>query len=211
MEILKKQTLENPFIQRSDIICVIGRRGSGKTTLVKKFLLPRLQPFIIYDSIGEYADIENCSLAKTRADFFDLLESQSNIRIMPETISLNDLCFVLDTAVVNYTVFIDEFHLFFEHHMTFAAETPYFKKLILLGRHKGIGLVISTQRPTDIPKYVLSQATLIYTFHVYHKQDITFLANVVNDAKITNTLNIYEFYEIRLDTPISITRKKLKI
>lgn len=198
--------------KRSDVVCVIGRRGSGKTTVVKNLLLPEYQPFIIYDSIGEYADVENTSLAESENDLFDLLEARSNIRVDPNSkISLDRICYVLNTAIWNYSLFVDEFHLVFEHHMTFAADNPEFKKLILLGRHRGHSVIISTQRPTDIPKYVLSQATVLYCFHVYHKQDVAFLANVINDSRITNTLDVYEFYEIRLDTPITMTRKKLKL
>lgn len=200
-------------VQPSNVICVIGRRGSGKTTLVKYYLLPRLQPFIIYDSIGEYSDIENCSLVESESDLFDLLEARANIRIVPGTGGgdLEKICYILQKGVQNYHLFVDEFHVLYDHHMTFAADNPNFKKLVLLGRHKGLGVIISTQRPTDIPKYVLSQATVVYCFHVYHKQDVTFLSNIVNEAAITSTLNTYEFFEIQLGTPFSITRKKLKI
>lgn len=210
--IFQEQIPQSPQ-KRSDIVCVIGRRGSGKTTIVRYLLLPAYQPFIIYDSIGEYADVPDVSFAESENDFFDLLESRSNIRIEPTSsrIDLDRICYILNTAVWNYSLFVDEFHLVFEHHMTFAADTPEFKKLVLLGRHKGHSVIISTQRPTDIPKYVLSQATILYCFHVYHKQDVQFLSNVINDSRITNTLGVYEFYEIRLDTPITMTKKKLKI
>lgn len=205
---LKNQEIQT--YQKSDIICVIGRRGSGKTTLVIRLLLPLYQPFIIYDSIGEYADVQNCASADSLSDFFDLLESRDNIRITPESkIPFDMVCNIIDSGVINYTLIVDEFHLIYEHHMSFAADYPAFKRLILLGRHKGIGVVVISQRPTDIPKYVLSQCSRLYCFHVYHRQDILFLSNVLNDAKIANTLDLYEFFEISLDSPIQITRKKL--
>lgn len=201
-----------PELIHSEIICVIGQRGSGKTTLVKNTIIPSLPRFIIYDSINEYDDIPSMGDARTVRDFIDLLEIGDNIRIPGDSeISFQETCQIINDGVYNYYFVVDEFHLLFDHHMKFQADNPAFKKLVLLGRHSGIGLVIISQRPTDIPKFVLSQSTRLYVFYIYHKDDIKFISHVVNNPEVFQTLQLYEYYRIDFVSPVIVVKEKTKI
>src|SRR3972149_5725851 len=63
----------------SKILLVMGKRGSGKTTLAKKLiaLLPRNKNIFIYDTLGEYSGIG--TLAENIETVFDYLETEERI------------------------------------------------------------------------------------------------------------------------------------
>lgn len=206
------QSQHPPDLIASEIICVIGQRGSGKTTLVKNTIIPSLPRFIIYDSINEYDDIPDVGIAENIRDFIDLLEIGDSIRIPGDgEISFQDACRIINEGVYNYYFIVDEFHLQYQHHMKFQADNPDFKKLVLLGRHSGIGLVIISQRPTDIPKFVLSQTTRMYVFYIYHRDDINFISHVVNHPEIFQELELYHYYRIDFVSPVIVVKEKTEI
>lgn len=176
---------------------------------MKNTIIPSLPRFIIYDSINEYDDVEGVGVARNVKDFIDLLEIGDNIRIPRDSeISFQQACRIISEGVYNYYFIIDEFHTLYEHHMRFQAENPDFKKLVLLGRHSGIGLVIISQRPTDIPKYVLSQCTILYSFYIYHKDDLKFISHVVNNPEMFQALQSYEYYQIHFMSPVNVVKNK---
>lgn len=206
---------EQEPIQPSEIQVVIGRRGSGKTTLVKKVLIPELTaPFIIFDTINEYDDVPDVQMVDDIPSLIDAIEMQDNIRVIGEggSISFPELAEIIDKSVRNYTLIVDEFHVLFDHHMTFKKENPAFKRIVLLGRHSGVGLIIISQRATDIPQEVLSMSTKLFVFHVFRKKDINFLDNVMPNPEQAATLGTFEFLEVDLTAaPPTTTLKKLQI
>lgn len=194
----------------SDISLVIGRRGSGKTILTKRYVLPSIPaPFIIYDQLYEYGDLPIPMLSDWNS-IYDYMENGTSFRVNPETIGYNRLIQVI-RKIQGYTLVTDEFHLLYKHHMNFDKDFPEFKKLVLTGRHTNNGLVIISQRPTDMPRFLLAQATRVFTYHVYFDDDIKFMKQIVNDPERFQSLGEFEFDEIFLGSPITITRKKLKI
>lgn len=209
MQIFKQRKPEQ--IIDSEIICVIGRRGSGKTTLAKAVLIPSFPRFIIFDQLDEYADMENVSIATNKTDLIELIEIGENIRIPSDTIPFETVTEIVNKIAYNYYLVVDEFHMLFQFHMRFLSDYPAFRNIVLTGRHSGVGLLLITQRPTHIPMDVLSQATKLYVFNVYHKNDIKHIAAVINTADELTTLNQFEYEEITIAGTITRERKKLII
>lgn len=185
---------------------MIGVKGSGKTHLVKSEILPQENPVVIYDTIGEYDDQVGFSEPATAADFIDLLEIEENIRIQHGTfIDFESVCFIMAEAQQRYTLVVDEFHVLYEHHMSFQSETPSFKSLVLLGNHNNVSTIVITQRPTDLPKFILSQASALYCFHVWLKPDREFLSCVVDDVEQFKDLKLWHYKRVKLVAPIEVT------
>lgn len=171
-------------------------------------------PFIIYDTINEYGEVENVQTVNDVQSLIDAIEMEENIRVIGERgeISFPELTEIIATAVRNYTFLVDEFHLLYDNFQTFKKENPFFRELVLLGRHSGIGLILTSQRATHIPVDALSQATKLFVFNVFRKEDIKFLGLVVNNAEMFATLGTFEYFEIDLTiSPPSATKKKLQI
>jgi len=193
----------------SEIICVIGRRGSGKTYLVKNHILPELPRYIVFDQNNEFADMPNASRADTLEDLEDFLEVGDNIIIPAKSdIGFEELCFILNESVSNYYLVVDEFHMLYQNYQEFTSKYAQFKKIVLTGRHDSLGLVIITQRPSDLPPYLLSQCTILYIFNVYLKKDLVSLSNIINDPENCQKLQNYEYYKYTLKSPLVIELKK---
>lgn len=184
---------------------MIGNRGSGKTHLVKTELLPPRRPILIYDNIAEYDDIPDVAEAENIPDLLDLIEINEDIRIESKSIEFESVCAILLKAEEPYTLVVDEFHTLYRHHMTFDAEIPSFKPLFLLGNHNHVSTIVISQRPADLPKFVMTQCTCLYSFYIWHKKDLDFLADVVEDPEQFRQLEKYRYKRIDFETPIVIT------
>lgn len=191
----------------SRTILVIGIRGSGKTHLVKHEILPQHNPVLIFDTIGEYEDIPGFSDVESEADLLDLIEIGENIRVeYNQGIDFDRVCFVLNHVQEKYTLLIDEFHVLYQHHMSFQMDVPNFKPLFLLGNHNNVSMILITQRPTDFPKFVLTQCTTLYSFHIWHKADIEFINNIIDNPEQFRELEMFQYKRVDFVAPISITQ-----
>lgn len=183
---------------------MIGVKGSGKTHLVKSEILPAENPVLIYDTIGEYED-QGFAEPESLADLLDLIEISENIRVEREDFDFETICMILCNADKHYTMVVDEFHVLYEHHMSFQSDVPSFKNLVLLGNHNNVSTIVITQRPTDLPKFILSQASALYCFHVWLKPDREFLACVVDDVDQFKNLELYHYKRVKLVAPIEVS------
>jgi len=72
----------------------------------------------------------------------------------------------------------------------------YFKKLVGMGRKRGIGLVFTTRRIADVNKYVCSQVHKWLIYRQYLPNDIAYLKQFVGEIaeKTANLPNYYFIY-----------------
>lgn len=190
----------------SELITVIGIRGSGKTHLVKYEILPSRGPLVIYDTIDEYVNYPGLADVQTELDLLDGLELGESMRISHNSeVEFDRLCEILLRVKPNYYLVVDEFHVLYQHHMSFERDVPNFKPLMLLGNHNNMSMILSTQRPTDFPKYVLTQTTTLYSFQIWHKADIEFIANIVENPEQFKDLEQFHYIRIDFSSPITIT------
>lgn len=190
-------------------ICVIGIKGSGKTHLVKSEILPNHKPVLIYDTNYEFHDLPDYAVPEDKSDLLDLIEIQENIRVPHEQgIEFEEVCFILDHCKIPYTLVVDEFHILHDHHMSFKKEFPSFRRIILLGNHNNISTVTITQRPIYFPKDVLTQCSDLYSFYMWNKNDLVFIANVVPDAEEFRKLEQFEYIHVEFIAPLRVTKGK---
>ncbi len=189
----------------SELIIVIGIRGSGKTHLVKYEILPCRGPLVVYDTIDEYIDYPGLADVETELDLLDGLELGESMRVSYKSdLDFDRLCEILLRVKPHYYLVVDEFHVLYSHHMSFERDCPNFKPLMLLGNHNNMSMILTTQRPTDFPKYVLTQTTTLYSFQIWHKADIEFIANIVENPEQFKDLKQFEYIRINFSSPISI-------
>jgi hypothetical protein len=143
---------------------------------------------------------------ETEADLIDLIEVGENIRVEHDKyIEFERVCYILKEVQERYTLVVDEFHILHEHHMQFKSDYPSFKSIILLGNHINVSTIVITQRPTDLPKDVLSQASALYCFQVWIKLDRDFLTCIMDDTEQLKELELYHYKKVKLVAPIEVT------
>lgn len=188
-------------------VCVIGYRGSGKTHLIKYTLIQEFDlPVIVFDNNSEFEDYPGLAEPENLHDFLDLVELGDSMRLDPKKFDFEEICYVLNEVRQPYLVVVDEFHLLQRHHMQFKADSKSFKDLFLLGNHNHVSMIVASQRPTDLPKFVVSQCTTMYCFYTWNKADFEHLRDAVEDPEQFKKLERYHFTRIDFQTPIQVTQ-----
>lgn len=170
----------------TDVISVLGKRGSGKTTLGRTIqrAFPRV---VIFDRLHEY-NSENTP----GAVFCDSFESFAQKIIETVEAKRFKIIYRFDIEKTNHDeelnqalrilwyrgsvlIVIEEVHVFATaHHMP-----QWLKELILTGRHRGNGILITSQRPAEVHKTLLSQSHHLMVGPMHETNDLNYLRSVL--------------------------------
>ena len=185
--------------KQTDKILIVGRSGCGKSFLGKKLVevYPRL---VIFDTLDEYPktphDIHSIS------QFIDYIKQINN-----EKIRKFKLVVKFDTSTEDCKEQFDFYmHILYEMGDCFVVIeevqdycTPYFigrwfKKSMTSGRHRNLGFLFTTQRPSFLKKTVLSQSTNVFVGNLIDKNDSMIVSQLMDlDRKIITSLDDREF------------------
>jgi len=186
----------------SFIYVIAGKRGLGKTTLLKSLLENyESSNIIVFDYLSEY-DIENFNIA------FGLNEINQNILNKKDkyvklifrpnkednlTIekSFDKICEIV--LLSNNTIFI------IEECDNFCS--PYylsepFRQIIEYGRHQNISIIATTRRLGNLNRSLTAQANKLFTFRQTEKRDLealNFLGLNINQVKDLDNFKYIEY------------------
>lgn len=176
----------------TDVITVLGKRGSGKSTLAKKIqsIYPRV---VIFDRLQEYpkesganfhdvstfegfgAAVQHCvSLQKFKIIFRFDVEATNHDAVFNEALRV---LYYMGKECGGLCIVVEEAHNFASRHFL----PQWFKECILTGRHKGLSIITTSQRPAEIHKTLLSQSHHIFCGMLHEKNDIAYLQSVMGD------------------------------
>lgn len=148
-----------------DISIITGNRGEGKTELAKHILrLFQAQgyPVFIYDPLDEYRDFEPCRyVPKDNLSIDEFDEVASDIWNGKNCIFL-----------------IEEVEFYASAHKISLM----LQRLVSLGRHRGIGLVITTRRIADVHKLICSQAKNWFIFHSFLPNELDYMEQFIGET-----------------------------
>lgn len=183
---------------RADIRAVLGASGTGKSSYVKKFIKrPKNGRLLIFDPMHEYGDY---------GEVFKRLEPL--LAALKGAGEKGKFCFVFQ-PIEEHKTREKAFNLVCgaaraAGNLTFIAEElkfvtqpsyapPYWAALSLTGRHKGIQLIGTSQRPASIDKDFLGNATVIRTGRLVYAPDIKTVADVlqVSPEEIKNLPDLH--------------------
>jgi hypothetical protein len=158
-----EDTAQFPMTWRvGEHVAAVGDTGSGKTYLVSKLTELR-QYVVIFRTKPDDIKFPGFRKARTVAALDDLYETR--ILLEPKHGQQMRQGYELLTRVFDqggWTVVIDE-EWFVEARLHL---TEYVETLLTQGRSKKISVVIGTQRPARISRFVISQCTHLFTFRV---------------------------------------------
>jgi hypothetical protein len=161
--------------QACKILVILGRRGSGKSFLIKDFLRSAALRFAIYDPLGEYGGFAK---AENSHDILDFVEAEENfIYTSDKDEDFETFCRIMYEAN-NYYILVDEIDLFTQA----GNMPPSLRKIVRYGRHKNIGLIVISRRPAAMPREITSQADFILSFTQHEPNDLKYLGEFMTSA-----------------------------
>jgi hypothetical protein len=153
--------------QQNRIIGVVGRKGVGKSTFSKEFLLPHIPRLFVYDTMGEHRWIPDTFEEQDKAVIY-LMESQQyetfQARYVPEVddeekdfseicnivYEQGNMCFVIEEVVMMGCS------------PNFAP--PKLRRVTRLGRHRNLDVIYTTQRLEECPRLLTSATDVFVIF-----------------------------------------------
>jgi len=175
-------------INVTDIFCILGKRGSGKSEIAKHFIRQMQNndyPILILDINNEYKQKDY--------PYVDIFQGKS-----------------ISDYVENYDHEIDRFisrnnsgMILFEDVDVLVSSTSIpmpILDLVIRGRHKNIGCMFLFRRAANIHKQILYNSHHIFIPRLNLPNDIEYLSNYIPDSEtILPYLNKYEFLEYETD------------
>jgi hypothetical protein len=168
--------------QTDDRIAILGKTGSGKTVAGLWHLSKQdidIRPWIVIDfkgdkninAIDKAQDIDyETNLSKLKPGLYIL-------RVMPDEEEELDAWFVKVWATENIGVMVDEGFMV-------GQRSRGFNMCLIQGRSKHITMIVLSQRPVWMSRYVLSEASFIQAFSLNDRDDTKSVKRFVEDRKI---------------------------
>lgn len=189
-----------PKTNKIDI--VVGRRGCGKTTLAKN-LIRSARRLIILDPMCEYnigIRVNNFSQFAATVLRYRFNDDVKITYFPQDELDIHyifkRICNVI-YEFKNVTFVVEELGLY----MGATSFPASFKRLVMGSRHQRVNIIGITQRATDIPRNLRSQADSVATFQQTEPGDIEYISKFMNAEKIKliSNLKVGHYLEWRPD------------
>lgn len=190
------------------LITCFGKRGSGKTTLIREWIKEAKKPVVIIDVLGNFdpcpdeiqneknPNPENWIFCENAIDAIEELKAYvSNPKehegiIVVQDGDIDRCTDFMSSAlwkVQGGTLVLDEADAIR------IADAPCFNELIRYGRNKGIDLITGCRRPAELDKNITAGADVIYCFTTHEIRDIDYFRSKFGDdfAEMLPTLPNY--------------------
>lgn len=173
------------------IIGVLGKKGSGKSALVKKGL-PSLKRYLVVDVLHEYthgvifynaADVI-IYIDQYKDDDFHAIFRPPDGNEEAETEKI--LCMM--NNVNNYTIIMEEV----DYHCNPNYVHPELLRLVKYGRHYGRSLIWLSRNAAEVNRNLTRQSDVLITFLQTEPIDLKYLSHYAFD-KTPNELGKYEY------------------
>lgn len=170
------------------IIGFLGKKGSGKTELVKK-IIPKFDRLIIVDNLREYDGLIAYEYEELYAHISEFRDFKKfKIVFRPTSDDDKDQFFKLMTTVNNFTLILEEV----DYYATPMSIEPDLLHNIKYGRHYGRNLIYIARRTSEVSRFLTSQSDLIISFIQQEPRDLDHLKRYNFNRDIA-TLDKYEY------------------
>lgn len=170
------------------LTAVFGRRGSGKTTLIRAMIPQLKKPVVILDVLGNFQGYEHEN--KEWLDATSLAEALQGIKDYCEKPEEHSGVITLQTGDLDNSVDFLCSALWKIHGGTLVldeidaisiAEAPCFDEAIRYGRNHGIDMVTGCRRPAEVSKNITAAADRVYVFVTREPRDIEYYCEFLGD------------------------------
>jgi hypothetical protein len=181
---------------QNSVVVVIGRKGSGKSTLVREIVLERQRVFVM-DALKEYGPECGCDVVDEDAcldAIVDAYERRRRFRLSLRCLETEDNLDLIDVCYEcpGVTVVVEETSLYVS---PTTLPTP-IAQMVRYGRHQQIDQVYVARRPSELHRDLTANADVIVTFQQQEPRDLLYLRSFFGDEALT--LNRLPDYHIRV-------------
>jgi len=186
------------------LVCIFGKRGSGKTVLTMDALQKCEAPVVVLDILGNYTSekIPNAYETDSISDAIQKIKDYNDYQaandyergLMEEAMPVIILQPADPDEAVDYisaalweahggTLVLDEADGFNIHN------APCFDQLIRYGRNRRIHILTGTRRPAEISRNITAGANAIYIFQTQEPRDIEYYSKTLIGKEQAERLN----------------------
>lgn len=175
------------------LVCIFGKRGAGKTTLIRQTLGSCQGPVVVADILGNYVQKKNEKGEKIGPKFteceslsagIDAINSwlqnpkEENkiiiVKAPDPDLTVDFLSSVLWEAGRG-TLVLDEADGFS------LDAAPCFDWLVRYGRNRNVDLLTGCRRPAEISRNITAGANRLYLFRTQEPRDIEYFRSIIGD------------------------------
>ena len=158
------------LIRSDEVVVVIGRKGHGKTTLLKLLSRP-LRRYTVFDVLGAYREFGALVPTPAEACVYD------KAVYIPQTEAIDAEYEEFAASVLrcgNRTIILDEAHWIYRP----KGVGKNAQMVLRLGRHVAVGLWLATHRVLDLAKLVYQQADHLFLGQLLVYRDLEELRRI---------------------------------
>ena len=194
------------------LICVFGKRGSGKTTFIRGNVNNYRPPVIIVDILGNFNNKEFIHV-KNESDLADQIkyylenknsdENLIDIFVLKPTdpdVGVDFASSILWNAAGG-TLVLDEADGFS------FANAPCYDQLVRYGRNRNVDIITGCRRPAEISRNITAVANKIFVFQTKEPRDIDYFESTVLGSEAEKLINLAQFHGLFVDYDKRVTGK----
>lgn len=181
------------------LVCLFGKRGTGKTFLIETVLQDLKGPVINFDFLGNFPDVKgvHTESVKTAASWLMNWTSETKEKMLvlkPSQVeSAVDIMCQAAWEKGNCTLVIDEVD------MINYTKTPHFDYLIRYGRNRGVHLLVACRRPFEISRNITAGANAIYIYQTQEPRDIEYYSKSILGKQAAKLMTLPKYTGIVID------------
>jgi len=206
-------------LARASVALVVGRRGSGKSELLRRATWSRPRVVVLDVLHGEPAedgiDREGFATVEDEEEYLDALREFAGFKswrivVRPDNAETAPWAATAlmprDSGVTGYaravhgvTFICDEVDLWAPNN---NGIHPDVRAAVQRGRHYEINILAATRRPAECHRDISSQADVLVTFRQHEPRDVAWLAGAGGQdlADVARELDKYEYATFEADT-----------
>lgn len=187
------------------LVCFFGKRGSGKTTVIRGNLENMKAPVVVLDILGNFDDpsfVQTTTIAECVENVrYYIAAPKEEKRKLQKIIVLK--CSNPDAAIDflsatlweshGGTLVIDEADGFNE------TNAPCFDQIVRYGRNRGVDIVTGCRRPAEISRNITAGANRVFIFQTQEPRDVDYFESTVLGEKAEILMKIPKFHGLFVD------------
>lgn len=175
------------IFKSNDMLAIIGKNQTGKTTFAKKQILPHYDRYIFYDPKIQNINVKHDILVTNPTELKKNITKYDYILYQPKIVEPSDfdkVCEIIFKEGDNQKEYRGNC-LYVDEVMDVSSVNKierYHKMILTQGSGKGIAMINVSQRPSDIHNTILSESTQFFVFKLALDPDIVKMQKIIGSA-----------------------------
>ena len=194
------------------LINIFGKRGAGKTTLIRGNLKNFIGPVVVLDILGNFASdspVQVKSVSEAADEIIGYCKEPHD----------EDKIIVVQTADPDFAIEHISPMLWYAERGTLVldevdgfspTEAPCFDQLVRYGRNKSVNIVTGCRRPAEVSRNITAGANQLYAFRTNEPRDIDYFRATIFGQRAEQLMTMEPFHGLMVNYDDS-TINKFKI